>query len=279
MEHAEYEARRRSFGAVADDYDRWRPGYPEALVDDVIALARGADESGLAEAALPPPSQVRAVEAGAGTGKATQLFAARGVQVVAIEPSSEMAALARRRCEGLAAVKVVESSFEDWQPEAPSADLVFSAQAWHWVQPDRGYAVARAVLRTGGVFAAFWNRPAWERCALREPLDDAYERHAPELVLGSPMRPLPMPGGEADRWYAEIADVPGFAEPEVRRYPWPSRYRTEEYVALLRTHSDHGRLAPERLEALLGAVAGVIDAHGGVLELQQATRLCLARAV
>ena len=70
------------FGEVADLYDRARPGYPEQLVEDVLRF-RG----------LPAP---RVLEVGAGTGKATVVFAARGLEIVALEPTPEMAAVAAR---------------------------------------------------------------------------------------------------------------------------------------------------------------------------------------
>lgn len=76
--------RRLAFGEVAEQYDRTRPSYPDALVDDVLALAP--TDHGAA----------RALEVGAGTGKATVMFAARGASVVALEPSPEMAAIAER---------------------------------------------------------------------------------------------------------------------------------------------------------------------------------------
>ena len=56
------------------------------------------------------------------------------------------------------------------------------------------------------------------------------------------------------------------------------RYETEEYLRLLRTHSDHILLPPQQRDALLDAVAGVIDRHGGTLELEYVTLLCLARS-
>jgi SAM-dependent methyltransferase len=97
------ERRRLSFGGVADLYHRSRPSYPEALVDGVLEFA-GAGESD------------RAVEVGAGTGKATVLFAARGLDVVGIEPSAEMAQLARRNCAGYENVTIEEIEFERWRP-------------------------------------------------------------------------------------------------------------------------------------------------------------------
>ena len=65
---------------------------------------------------------------------------------------------------------------------------------------------------------------------------------------------------------------------EVRPYRWEHRYRSREYTALLRTHSDHIVLEPAKREALCRAVEEVIDRHGGVLALTYLTGLCLARA-
>ncbi|MEV4924567.1 hypothetical protein [Streptomyces roseoverticillatus] len=59
--------RRHVFGDDADQYDAARPGYPGRLVEDVLGFA-----------AL--PTGVPAVEVGAGTGKATLAFAARGTR-------------------------------------------------------------------------------------------------------------------------------------------------------------------------------------------------------
>jgi SAM-dependent methyltransferase len=88
--------RRLSFGEVAELYDRARPSYPEALVEDLIELA-GAGT---------------ALEVGAGTGKATVLFGQRGVSVLALEPSAEMAAVARRRCARFPEVSIQQVEFE-----------------------------------------------------------------------------------------------------------------------------------------------------------------------
>ena len=50
------------FGEVAAEYDRVRPGYPPELIDTVLSHA---------------PADPTALDVGAGTGKATAMFAAR----------------------------------------------------------------------------------------------------------------------------------------------------------------------------------------------------------
>jgi SAM-dependent methyltransferase len=259
--------RRLSFGAVAELYDRARPSYPAELVDGLIALAGG----------LP----LRAVEVGAGTGKATTLFAARGVAVDALEPSEGMASLARRHLAGDREVTVTVTEFESWERPGEPYGMLFSAQAWHWIDPARRCALARAAVAPGGVLSAFWNRPQWQECELREQLDGVYRMHAPQLALGSPMRPIVVARGSgvSDAWNAEVEATEGLEQPEFRVYPWMSEYTAEEYTELLRTHSDHGALAADAREALLAGIRDVIEAAGGVLRLPQRTDVCLARAV
>ena len=92
------------FGEVADLYDRARPGYPEALVDDVVSYARarrpviGCSRWDVAPARRP------------------SRFAARELQVTALEPDPSMASIAQRNCVGLDAIVEV-TSFEDWTAE------------------------------------------------------------------------------------------------------------------------------------------------------------------
>jgi SAM-dependent methyltransferase len=252
--------RRLSFGSVAELYDRARPSYPAALVDDVLALA-------------PSP---RVLEVGAGTGKATVLFAARGAQVLALEPDPEMAAVARRNAAGYDAVEVVETEFEQWEAPEPFGALI-SAQAWHWIAPEVRYARARAALLDGGLLAVFWNRPDWDRCALRDEIDEVY-RDIDLMHSPGPMQPRPMIPARRDDWTQEIAATARFTAPEVRLYEWARDYTTEQYIELLQTHSDHILLPPAQRAALLDGVAAVIDAHGGAFGVPYSTRLCLARA-
>jgi SAM-dependent methyltransferase len=252
------------FGEVADLYDRFRPTYPDPLIDELIAVC-GLDGSS------------PALEVGAGTGKATVMFAARGIAVLGIEPNAEMARVARRNCSAYPDVEIEESDFERWDPRGRHFPLVFSAQAWHWVDPGVGYPKARDVLLPEGCLGAFWNRFAWEKSELRDRLLDAYRRAAPELRSAGGMHPANLtPYRDAD-WEAEIAAVEGLGDPEVRNFEWDRTYSTGEYVGLLATASDVRMLDEPTRARLLAAVAAVIEARGGVLSIRMRTRLCLAR--
>lgn len=259
--------RRLAFGQVAELYDRARPAYPATLVDDVLEFAGAGPHD-------------RILEVGAGTGKATTLFAACGATVVAIEPSPAMAAIARRNCEAFDRVQIEQAEFEHWDPPEGGFRLLFSAQAWHWVAPQQRYVRARAALEPGGALAVFWNRPRWSGCPLRDELKEAYAREAPDFGP----RPGPMhPASDNDPelwgdWTREIGCAQGFGRPATRSYTFSCAYSSDEYVRLLQTHSDHILLDEPRRSALLTAVRDVIDRHGGTLLIEYETTLWLARA-
>jgi SAM-dependent methyltransferase len=256
------EDRRTSFGSVASEYDRARPSYPAELVTEVLEYA-GAKRGS------------RALEVGAGTGKATALFAARGLRIDAIEPSGEMAAVASANA-ATAGVRFQITKFEEADLEPHVYQLIFSGQAWHWVEPLTGERIAAAALAVGGALACFWNRVDWSRCGLRPLLDEAY------ATIGWDAQGLMTPRQAklefADNWRERIAQVEGLGSPEARTYEWTETYSTAQYIALLGTHSDHILLEEGRRTRLFGAVATVIDEAGGSLELIYSTQLCLARA-
>src|SRR5215472_18445759 len=99
--HAEddRERLRRTFDRAAERYDRVRPDYPEALFDDLVALA-----------GLTPGDHL--LEVGCATGKATRPLARRGFRITCVELGAELAAVARRDLAGFE-VEVVEGRFED----------------------------------------------------------------------------------------------------------------------------------------------------------------------
>ena len=254
------------FGQVAELYDASRPSYPPAVVEELLrrAGARTGD---------------RVLEVGAGTGKATLLFAARGLAVVAIEPSPEMAAVARRNCAPYPEVRIVESDFEPWDPGGQRFALLYSAQAWHWIEPEVGLERAHRALLPGGVLAPFWNRPAWRRSALRDELIEVYRAAVPELEPSGPMHPANFSPLDGEDWVGEMAASRLFEHAEVVDFDWHVDYSADRYVDLLGTLSEVRLLEDSQRGRLLAGVHAAIECHGGTLPLPMLTRLCLARAV
>lgn len=130
-----------SFGSAAAAYEQFRPGYPDELVDAVLAYAGRPIRT--------------ALEIGAGTGKATRAFAARGIAVTATEPDPAMLIELRKHVP--ATVVPVQAAFEDVPPGTLGRryDLVFAAASLHWTAPEQRWARVAALLTQHGVFACF----------------------------------------------------------------------------------------------------------------------------
>src|SRR6266508_4466445 len=101
----------RVFNEVPELYDRVRPGYPDELFRDLVAIT-GMDE------------RSSVLEVGCGTGQATRSLAALGCPVTAVEPGTGMAALARQRLATFPNVAVEISSFEQWNDRGRRFDVL-----------------------------------------------------------------------------------------------------------------------------------------------------------
>jgi ubiquinone/menaquinone biosynthesis C-methylase UbiE len=128
------------FDGVAEAYDAARPGYPQQLVDAAIAAGR-----------LDGDSEI--LEIGSGTGKLTELLVARGLHMDAVEPGANLIEAARRRLGDTDAVRYEQATFEDAELADGAYDAIFSATAFHWVEPRVGWAKAARVLAPGGLLA------------------------------------------------------------------------------------------------------------------------------
>jgi SAM-dependent methyltransferase len=126
-----------AFAEVAGAYERGRPGYPE----DAVRWLVGNE-----------PRDV--IDLGAGTGKLTRALVALGHRVIAIEPLDEMRAELEA---ALPAFHALPGSAEAIPLADGAADVVTSAQAFHWFDHDNALPEIARVLRPGGRLALVWN--------------------------------------------------------------------------------------------------------------------------
>lgn len=132
---------RDRFTAVADAYARFRPSYPDGVLDWI------ARTSGAAAGA-------RVVDLGCGTGIFSRLLAARGYAVTGVDVNEGM--LAHARAAGGGPAYVHAEAHRTGLP-AGSADLVTAAQAFHWFPIAEALAEIDRLLAPGGWAVAAWN--------------------------------------------------------------------------------------------------------------------------
>ena len=252
--------RRRSFGEDAELYDRARPGYPEALYDDLLRV------TGLGKGD-------RVLEVGCGTGQATVPLARRGFRLTAVELSRSLARVARRNLRPFPNARVRVGEFERLRRPRVPFDLVLAATAFHWIDPAVRVRKAAEMLRPGGYLAVVHTHHVLggSRKFFAES-QRCYRRFFPRSSAGYR---LPRPhevvrvgsGPGSSLWFSPLASL---------SYRWQRTYSTENYLDLLRTYSDHRSLGTRRREELLRCLGSLIDRRfGGRVRKAHLTELTL----
>lgn len=165
--------RARSFGGLADDYDRARPSYP---VDAVRWLVGS--------------SALDVIDLGAGTGKLTAVLLEDGHRVAAIEP---VAPLRAKLVDRLPQVRALGGSAEAIPLPDRCADAVLVGQAFHWFDVAPALAEISRVLRQNGTLGLLWNfrddEQSWMRelsvIAGQDDLPDGWARELEALAIVS----------------------------------------------------------------------------------------------
>src|SRR5262249_58354780 len=123
-----------------------------------------------------------------------------------------------------------------WPGDGGTFALVFSGQAWHWLDPSVRLAHAHDLLRERGAVALVWNQPSYPDVGLRSALDDAYDELAPGTIGRFGRGPRPDGPGVAIEELRASERFDGFERHEHRH---TVTYDVGAYLELLDTHSDH----------------------------------------
>ncbi|MFF4805571.1 methyltransferase domain-containing protein [Streptomyces sp. NPDC001351] len=242
----------RVFNEVAELYDRVRPGYPDELFADLVAITGMSDRSSV-------------LEVGCGSGQATRSLAALGCSVTAVEPGADLAALARRRVASFPKAEVETSRFEEWDDRGRRFDALVAASSWHWVDPSVGWQRAHEVVSPGGWMALLGHvvvhRPGEPEVYAESA--DLHERFSPgNPDWGHP--PLEDDVRTTDEGWGLVEDPGGLFGPTVVRwYPTVQWLTGDGFADLLRSQSLYLRLDREVREPLLDAVAERIRTRMG----------------
>jgi ubiquinone/menaquinone biosynthesis C-methylase UbiE len=272
------------FDEIAAEYDRHRPAYPDELIDQacrVAGIGRG--------------DQV--LEVGCGSGQLTRGLLARGLHVTALEPGQSLIALARRNLEGAGAVEFVNARFEDALLPGEQFQAVFSASAFHWIDPAVSWQKAADVLVPGGTLALV------QYFGLEEPRsrDDqeaalaAIRKVAPDIAANWPAyRDLDATlagveqrrGNVSQAWawlgsYDLGQDYAGrlFGDLQVAVMPKLIEQTPDELNAVIRTMSFYAQLSPGQRQALEREYEAIYERLGRPIRASMVAAVVTARRV
>jgi len=165
----------------------------------------------------------------------------------------------------------VVSGFEGYRPAQPCG-LLFSAQAWHWMDPAVRWERAAAVLAGGGSLALFWNLDRILDDGVQAEVTQAHQALAPHIKWDT--NPVPE-DGLLERWPAtELAGLAAFTGLEACLYRWERVLTRRQYLEYLATHSPYLVLAAGVRDELFARIASALP---GRVPLAEDTVLYLAR--
>lgn len=249
-----------TFDTVASTYEKLRPGYVDALYQDIFAYR-------------PLDAASTAVEVGIGGGQATKPILDTGCAVTAVEPGANFCALCREKFAAYPKFTAVNAKFEEADLPPQSIDLVYSASAFHWVPEEIGYRKAFDILRPGGAFARFANHPFKDksRPGMHEALQEVYAVYMPGSLVPAEY------SEEQAAQRAAIAAKYGFTDIRHRLYRRTRDFTAAEYVQLLGTYSDHIAIEEKTRGQFFREIEAAINRLGGVITVFDTIDLQLAR--
>jgi SAM-dependent methyltransferase len=197
------------FAKVADDYDRYRPGYPKRLQQTLIA--QGLIGTGM-----------RLLEVGCGTGQFTQLLVESGADVTVIDKSSRMIDLTKRNLRSrLGVEKFICNEFIKFFPNEIEYASIFFAQSWHLLDSANRAHVAHNSLKCGGRVCLVYNSRLEEAAGIVSVTNALIRKHNPKWVHDGQ-------AGIYPEFVFEITEA-GFANVETFSFDWLISYSFETW--------------------------------------------------
>lgn len=259
--------KRLSFGENVENYDQWRPGYSRELYDDIYSYSHITD-------------QFRIIEIGCGTGQATAKFLSDGYFVQAIEISETMCAYVAQKFSDYPNFKVSQGAFEEYALKENSADLIYSATAFHWINQEVGFSKIHQILKPGGSLALFWNHPfvGREDDPLHQRIQTIYNKYGELGYREKCGKPKEIDASIFNCMCEKIRNH-GFREVECKIYRRVREFTAEEYVKLLNTYSDHRAMEETARINFEEEIAEAIRESGGKLQVYDTMDLYLGKNV
>lgn len=244
--------RRSHFDEIVSGYDKIRPEYPNELFHDIFEYCKHSNNK-------------KAIEIGAGTGKATNHFLKAEYDVTAVELGDNMSEFLLKRFAEYKNFNVITAAFEEANIKDNNYDLIYAATAFHWVNAEIGLPKALRLLKNGGTIALFrYNMIPSAGEELYEEIQAIYDQYYYSYYKTNdrPVRKSKADFEKSSEIYKsyrfEDLGAYGFNDVEMKFYDDQKAYNADEYIALLDTMSDHRALPEENKLALYESVKRAI---------------------
>jgi len=247
---------KNTFGKVSNLYDSARASYPDELIDELIKISKINNKS-------------KILEIGCGSGKATILFAKRGYDVLGVDISEELIDLAKKNSSQFENVSYFVSSFEDIDLESNGFDLIFSAQAWHWLDPEIAYKKAWKLLKKEGFLSIFWKHGGYDESDFLKKLRELYIKYCPNYHF-----PTEVSSAEKELLKSSL-----FNQFEKREYFAELKYDKEKFIQLVSTMSWVISIPKENESKFFSELSNLLDQQDEIFSVPYKYTLLIARKI
>lgn len=241
-----------SFDVFAETYHSVRPGYPAQLYSHIKELC-GLD------------SASRLLEIGAGSGIATVELAKLGGKIVAIEPGSHLAAIARKHTEKLQNVEILEGTFESFE-SSNRFDAILAFTAYHWIDEGIKYRKVLGLLDDAGSLVLVWNSFFLSDSAVTAEVSMAYSECLPDAYPSKSSVAEVNEGvlAKLHRREQEVVQNPLLYTIALRKYYTVYNYNAETYPKLLNTFPKVVEVPEEQRKKFFARISEIVGRHGTI---------------
>ncbi len=134
----------KRFSNRVENYIKYRPSYPQKLIDYLIEIVGINKNSTVADI-------------GSGTGIFTKLLVDKVKTIYAVEPNNEMRSAAIKAFGNFSNCFSVNATAENTTLENNSIDFITSAQAFHWFNIPKSKLEFKRILKRDGKLILIWN--------------------------------------------------------------------------------------------------------------------------
>jgi len=214
------------FSEKSETYAKYRPGYPDELIDKIFSALNKSDD-------------IVAADIGAGTGISANLLAQQNATVFAIEPNKAMIEAAKEH----PAISFINTQAEKTNLPDNSVDIVTSFQAFHWFHFNNSLKEFNRILRPAGIIALIWSY--WD-------VEDQFTSQYHKLIMDATNRNVDhvspydgFPGGFTKKWKIrflwKFRTMPYFKKVKRYRFRYEQKMNTEALIGCAHSQSyiDH----------------------------------------
>ncbi len=258
----ELEQRKNWYGSVTKIYDRVRPKYGAEFINRVIKAAE-------------IPSNGKILEIGCGPGTATIELAKKGLSLVCLEPSIDACNLARHNLANYPNVEIINTNFEEWEPEDRKFDAILAATSWHWVSPETKHIKSSAMLENEGKLILLWNTGMQPSPEIFQSLIEPLTKYMPALAQ---YKDRDTQLNEISVFRRAAVESGLFSELDEECQSTEVNYSIDDYLQLLTTYSPCIALSSTDREQLLTDLRSILmQTCGDLIALSYCSIFQIAR--